>query len=161
MAFPIAWILNELGQKMYAWASTKSVMDFDRGGENGQTLQKTLQNLENKINSFIAVPKEFQFPVSEGITIDTDGATYFKTSDGVVTINFALRGTFTAYPNSVILGVMPEGFRPSHSIVTAICQQGENQMLWCKVLINTTGQVIYFGSGETTLISGTISYLAV
>ena len=49
MAFPIAWILDKMGQKMYAWASTKSVMDFDRGGEKGQTLQKTLQNLENSI----------------------------------------------------------------------------------------------------------------
>ena len=47
MAFPIAWILDKMGQKMYAWATTKSVMDFDRGGENGQTLQKTLNNLEN------------------------------------------------------------------------------------------------------------------
>ena len=47
MAFSIAWILDKMGQKMYAWATTKSVMDFDRGGENGQTLQKTLNNLEN------------------------------------------------------------------------------------------------------------------
>ena len=47
MAFPIAWILDKMGQKMYAWASTKSVMDFDRGGEKGQTLQKTLNNLKN------------------------------------------------------------------------------------------------------------------
>lgn len=50
MAFPIAWILNELGQKMYAWASTKSVMDFDRGGENGQTLQKTLNDLFSSVS---------------------------------------------------------------------------------------------------------------
>lgn len=47
MAFPIAWILDKMGQKMYAWASTKSVMDFDRGGETGQTLQKTLNDLKN------------------------------------------------------------------------------------------------------------------
>ena len=50
MAFPIAWILNELGQKMYAWASTKSVMDFDRGGKNGQTLQKTLNDLFSSVS---------------------------------------------------------------------------------------------------------------
>lgn len=54
MAFPIAWILNELGQKMYAWSSTKAIMDFDRGGEKGQLLQETLKNLENSsISTYI------------------------------------------------------------------------------------------------------------
>lgn len=46
MAFSIGWLLDKLGQKMYAWSTTNAVMDFDRGGEAGQTLQKTLDDLE-------------------------------------------------------------------------------------------------------------------
>lgn len=47
MAFSIGWLLDKLGQKIYAWSTTNSVMDFDRGGETGQTLQKTLDDLES------------------------------------------------------------------------------------------------------------------
>ena len=48
MAFSIGWLLDKLGQKMYAWSTTNAVMDFDRGGESGQTLQKTLDDLETQ-----------------------------------------------------------------------------------------------------------------
>ena len=46
MAFSIGWLLDKLGQKMYAWSTTNAVMDFDRGGDAGQTLQKTLNDIE-------------------------------------------------------------------------------------------------------------------
>lgn len=48
MTFSIGWLLDKLGQKMYAWSTTNAVMDFDRGGEEGQTLQKTLNDLESQ-----------------------------------------------------------------------------------------------------------------
>lgn len=47
MAISIAWLLDELGNKLFSWSTTKAVMDFDRGGENGQTLQKTLKDIES------------------------------------------------------------------------------------------------------------------
>lgn len=44
MALQIAWLLDKLGNKLYAWSTTKAVMDFDRGGSSGQTLEKTLND---------------------------------------------------------------------------------------------------------------------
>lgn len=49
MAISIAWLLDELGNKLFSWSTTKAVMDFDRGGENGQTLQKTLNDIEQEL----------------------------------------------------------------------------------------------------------------
>lgn len=47
MAISVAWLLDKLGNKLYSWSTTKAVMDFDRGGESGQTLQKTLNDFES------------------------------------------------------------------------------------------------------------------
>lgn len=53
MAISIAWLLDKLGNKLYAWSTTKAVMDFDRGGSSGQTLEKTLN--DGLIQEYICV----------------------------------------------------------------------------------------------------------
>ena len=50
MSISIAWLLDELGNKLFSWSTTKAVMDYDRGGETGQTLQKTLNDLESNFS---------------------------------------------------------------------------------------------------------------
>lgn len=105
-------------------------------------------------------PNEIQFPVSDGVSIGVDGATYFKTTDGVVTINFSLQGTFPAFSEHTILGVMPVGYRPSHPAVTAVSLQGTaGATSWAKVMVQQNGNVVLFTGEAGTIVSGSLTYL--
>lgn len=78
MAFSIGWLLDKLGEKIYAWSTTNAVMDFDRGGEEGQTLQKTLNDIEQKLkkstNSII-----FASQLSNSNWTEEDDGSYSQT----------------------------------------------------------------------------------
>ena len=119
MAFPIVWILDKMGQKMYAWATTKSVMDFDRGGETGQTLQKTLNDLASSSGGDMK-KEEFATNGEEGVVDKALSAEnginiYIHSKEGTVhnfqgegsngkallTANFAAGDTITINGSSV------------------------------------------------------------
>ena len=136
-------------------------------GKSGTDIQITGENVPVSASSGTTVAQAFapptqqQFPVSDGVSIDSDGATYFKTFDGVVTINFSLKGTFPAFSEFTILGVMPVGYRPSHSAVTAVSLQGTaGATSWAKVMVQQNGNVVLFSGEAGTIVSGTVTYLA-
>lgn len=105
-------------------------------------------------------PTENVLKVLDPFTIDVEGATYFKSVDGVVTVNFAIRGDFKAYPEVSVFAELPEGFRPSHSVITSAVQQGIEPLKWSKVIVGDDGKIRYFSGAAAQIISGTVTFLA-
>lgn len=158
---------EEVSGDTYTWRLHTRSVNGKRPETPGGNIQLTGENVpvsssaSTTVAQAFAPPAQQQFPVSDGVSIDSDGATYFKTFDGVVTINFSLEGTFPAFSEFTILGVMPVGHRPSHPAVTAVSLQGTaGATSWAKVMVQQNGNVVLFSGEAGTVVSGTVTYLA-
>lgn len=173
MAISIAWLLDKLGNKLYAWSTTKAIMDFDRGGSSGQTLEKTLNDgliqeytcvTSGTTHALTGTGNNIKFvadaPFNEGDTITVNGQSVTaQTQDGAALSDGAWvsGATVVCWLDSTTLTVGGGGNAytpPAYN--TSPVDTGEKWIdgkpIWRKVFYGTTQSSTgdaYFDIGDT------------
>ena len=112
-----------------------------------------------------APPEVHGLPLASGFPAQSYANTYYKTQEGIVHLNFCIfRGSNTAYTSSETICTLPEGFRPSTTVV-AHC--GGNGAPWgndfppSELHVDSDGRLIFYRSeNKTQWVYGEITYPA-
>ena len=110
-------------------------------------------------------PEVHELPLASGFPAQSYANTYYKTQEGIVHLNFCIfRGSNTAYTSSETICTLPEGFRPSTTVV-AHC--GGNGAPWgndfppSELHVDSDGRLIFYRSeNKTQWVYGEIIYPA-
>ena len=110
-------------------------------------------------------PDIHELPLASDFPEQPYSNSYYKTQEGIVHLNFCIfRGSNTAYTSSETICTLPEGFRPSTTVV-AHC--GGNGAPWgndfppSELHVDSDGRLIFYRSeNKTQWVYGEITYPA-
>lgn len=107
-------------------------------------------------------PQEFDLPLVNGWSAHRKSE-YFKAQDGVVTVYFQVHSTTPAQANTeVILGSLPEGFRPANPVGgTGYAQLNTGAYIVSDMKVYANGDITgYQNQGEATYFTGFFTFVA-
>lgn len=107
-------------------------------------------------------PQEFDLPLTEGWSAHRKSE-YFKTQDGVVTVYFQVHSTTPVQANTeVVLGALPEGFRPANPVGgTGYAQLNTGAYIVSDMKVYANGDITgYQKQGEATYFTGFFTFVA-
>lgn len=110
-------------------------------------------------------PEVHELPLASDFPEQPYSNSYYKTQEGIVHLNFCIfRGSNTAYTSSETICTLPEGFRPSTTVVTHCGGNGApwgNDFPPSELHVDSDGRLIFYRSeNKTQWVYGEITYPA-
>lgn len=106
-------------------------------------------------------PQVYDLPLTNGFSA-WGMCSYFKTQDSVVTLNVNVSNTLVTAGDEIVIGNLPEGFRPTnHVIAAAYCNHGND--LSSKpgyIFVNHLGEVKIRGDSDWTYGHASVTFFA-